>query len=51
MSSQRPTCLFLDLTEYAEESWLHPMAIQSMLSEKEAQEERVEKEKSSCPRE
>lgn len=50
MSSQRPTCLFLDLTEYAEESWLHPMAIQSMLSEK-AQEERVEKEKSSCPRE
>ena len=33
--SQRPTCLFLDLAEHAEESRLHPMAIQSMLSERE----------------
>ena len=33
--SQWPTCLFLDLAEHAEESRLHPMAIQSMLSERE----------------
>lgn len=35
MSSQWPTCLFLDLTEHTEESWLHPMATQSMLSERD----------------
>lgn len=39
--SQRPTCLFLDLTEHAEERRLHPMAIQSVLSEREGTEARV----------
>lgn len=41
VSSQQPTCLFLDLTEHTEESGLHPMAIQSMLSVREATEEHV----------
>ena len=40
-SSQWPTCLFLDLAEHTEESRLHPMAIQGMLSERETTEESV----------
>lgn len=43
VSSQRPTCLFLDLTEHTEESRLHPMAIQSMLSERKVTEEHLRK--------
>lgn len=39
--SQRPTCLFLDLAEHTVERRLHPMAIQSMLSEREATEAHV----------
>lgn len=41
VSSQPPTCLFLDLTEHTEDSRLHPMAIQSMLSERRATKEHM----------
>lgn len=44
-----PTCLFLDLTEHAEESSLHPMAIQRALSEREGTEERVRKRSVALP--